>query len=313
MPTPAAAYNFASLPHVEARDALAHDPAIAVRIARGEGYLGTPRGTREVLTVDTATGAPQTIVTFPSNTARPVLMSAATGLFFLGFLLKQYWLPPISAVIVIAMAWSWAWSLGSREDRGLLDAGRGVQLPPAPERPGAPAWWGSVFFLFANATFFGSLLFGYAFLWTLAPNWPPPAWVAWTPLPPLLAAGGAVAASTGIRLAEARAGRGGAFAGLAVAALGLAALAGAAILLLLAAPDPTGHAYGATVLVLAGYAALHAALALLLTTYCAARLRAGYISARRRTEIAIARLWTDYAGLAGLLSAAAIPAPGLSP
>jgi cytochrome c oxidase subunit I+III len=313
MPTPAAAYNFASLPHVEARDALDHNPAIAVRIARGEGYLGTPRGTREVLTVDTATGAPQTIVTFPSNTARPVLMSAATGLFFLGFLLKQYWLPPISAVIVIAMAWSWAWSLGSREDRGLLDAGRGVQLPPAPERPGAPAWWGSVFFLFANATFFGSLLFGYAFLWTLAPNWPPPAWVAWTPLPPLLAAGGAAAASTGIRLAEARAGRGGAGAGLAIAALGLAALAGAAFLLLLAAPDPTGHAYGATVLVLAGYAALHAALALLLTTYCAARLRAGYISARRRTEIAIARLWTDYAGLAGLLSAAAILAPGLSP
>ena len=32
----------------------------------------------------------------------------------------------------------------------------------------------SLFLLLANSVLFGSLLFGYAFLWTVAPNWPPP-------------------------------------------------------------------------------------------------------------------------------------------
>jgi cytochrome c oxidase subunit I+III len=309
MPTPPAAYNFASIPHIEAREALTHDPLLPVRIARGEGYLGTPRGVREVLTVDTATGAPQAVLEFPSNTALPITLSAATGLFFLGFLVKLYWLLPIAAVLVTALAWRWAWALGDREDRGPQDVGRGVLLPPAGERSGAPAWWGSVFFLFANATFFGSLLFGFAYLWALAPNWPPPALVPWMTAPPVLVGLGVVLGSGGIRLAE-----GGRVApGLAAAGLGLGALGAAAVLLFLAAPDPMGHAYGATVLVLAGYAGLHAAIPLILTAYCAARLRAGYISARRLTEVRIARLWIDYAGIVAVTTTVAVFAPAVLP
>ena len=49
-------------------------------------------------------------------------------------------------------------------------------LPFASETDDPPGWWGSVFLLIANATFFGCLFFGYAFLWTVAPNWPPPEW-----------------------------------------------------------------------------------------------------------------------------------------
>jgi cytochrome c oxidase subunit I+III len=309
MPTPPAAYNFASIPHIEAREALTHDPLLPVRIARGEGYLGTPRGVREVLTVDTATGAPQAVLEFPSNTALPITLSAATGLFFLGFLVKLYWLLPIAAVLVTALAWRWAWALGDREDRGPQDVGLGVLLPPAGERSGAPAWWGSVFFLFANATFFGSLLFGFAYLWALAPNWPPPALVPWMTAPPVLVGLGVVLGSGGIRLAE-----GGRVApGLAAAGLGLGALGAAAVLLFLAAPDPMGHAYGATVLVLAGYAGLHAAIPMILTAYCATRLRAGYISARRLTEVRIARLWIDYAGIVAVTTTVAVFAPAVLP
>ena len=53
-------------------------------------------------------------------------------------------------------------------------------------------------FLFVNR---GSLLFGYAFLWTVAPNWPPPAYLEPGRLGPALALGGAVLALAGIRMA----------------------------------------------------------------------------------------------------------------
>jgi cytochrome c oxidase subunit I+III len=92
--------------------------------------------------------------------------------------------------------------------------------------------------------------------------------------------------------------------------LGQLLLVAAAGGLLSAAPDPAGHAYGATVAVIAGYALVHAGLALLLTVYCLARLRAGFVSAARRTELRVARLWTDYAGLVALAAAAACLAPG---
>jgi cytochrome c oxidase subunit I+III len=101
--------------------------------------------------------------------------------------------------------------------------------------------------------------------------------------------------------------------GLVAAAIGDVLLMASAALLLAAAPDPAGHAYGATVAVVAGYALVHAGLALLLTAYCLARLRAGFISARRQTELRVARLWTDYAGLVALVAAAACLAPGVRP
>jgi cytochrome c oxidase subunit I+III len=308
MPTPPAAYNFASLPLVTGRDPLAADPGIAVAIARGEGFLGSARsGRREVLTVETASGSPEALLVFPGNTALPVTMAAATGLFFLALLTKLYWLTPLAVALVLGLAWRWAWSLGGRFDAGPQEVGRGTTLPLAGERPGAPAFWGSVFLLVANATFFGSLMFGYAFLWTIAPGWPPPRYIEWTWIVPLLALGGAGLASAGIRLAE-RPGRT-AF-GLGLSATGLAALVAAGIVLLGSAPDPTGHAYGATVAVIAGYALLHAALALFLAAYCFARLRRGFLSARRLTEVRIARLWTDYSGVVGVISVVACVAPG---
>ena len=61
------------------------------------------------------------------------------------------------------------WVMGDRRDRGFEDAGLGVALPHAAEVGRSPGWWGSLFLLTANAVFFGSLIFGYAFLFTIAP------------------------------------------------------------------------------------------------------------------------------------------------
>ena len=313
MPIPPPPYNFASLPEVTSRDALAKSPGLALGLAKGEGYLGTPRdGLRETLTVDTATGQPNGIVVFPKNTALPILMAFVTGGIFLGMLIKAYWLVPLAGAGVVALSLRWVWGLGHRRDRGLQDAGRGLMLPFASETADPPGWWGSVFLLIANATFFGCLFFGYAFLWTVAPNWPPPEWavvdVRWLGV----AFAGALIGPLGIRWAILRLGRdGNPLPGLLATLIGVVGLGSGAATIPLSLPDPTRHAYDATLWVIGGYGLFHAALVVLMTCFLIARSAAGFLSARRLGEARIVRLWVDYAALVTLAALAAAFAPGL--
>ncbi|MGR3708196.1 MAG: cytochrome c oxidase subunit I [Alterinioella nitratireducens] len=310
--SPPPAYNFASLPEVTSREPLHGDPGLPNRLARGEGYLGTPRdGRRETMTVDIASGRPEGIAIYPGNTRLPIVMAAVTGLFFLSILLKLFWLTPFALAGIATLALIWVWQLGDRADQGPQDAGRGAVLPLAGETDRAPGWWGSVFLLVANATFFGSLLFGYAFLWTVAPGWPPPEW-----LPPSIAelgigAGSAVGAALAMRLAIRRNRRSETpvpFLALALAATLTTALTFGMLILRL--PPPDGHAYAATLLILGAYVMLHAVLAGLMQAFLIVRARSGFISSRRRAELPIVLLWSDYLAAVAVLSLLAAHLPG---
>jgi cytochrome c oxidase subunit I+III len=303
MPMPPAAYNFASLPQISSRDPLTDDPGLATRIARGEGLLGDPtRRRRETLTVDPASGTPAYVVVFPGNTALPILMAFVTGFFFLGMLIKAYWLPPLAALGVLGLALRWVWSLGTRHAEGMIPVGQGLSLPTASEVADPPGWWGSVFLLVADATLFGSLLFGYAFLFTVAPNWPPPVWATPGILPAVLAALGAVLAVFGLRAVAG-------VAGLAITATGLTALFAATVSLPLGVPDPTAHAYDATVWVLAGFVLFHTALAIVMAMFVIARARSGFVSIMG--EARIVRLWVDFAVATAALALVAAWLPGV--
>ena len=311
MPTPPPAYNFASIPEVRGRDPLHQDPDLAVRIARGEGYLADPsRSRRETMTVEISSGRPQHVVVFPTNTALPITMAFVTGGIFVGMLLKLYWMVPLAALGVAALVAWWAWGLGSPRGEGLVEAGHGLRLPLASEAADPPGWWGSLFLLVANGTLFGSLLFGYAFLWTVAPNWPPPAYLEPVLSGPALALGGAALAPAGIRLADLRVRQErGPWLGLLLGLGGTAALALASVTVLLGT-DPTAHAYDATLWVLGGYVLFHAALVGGMTTFLAFRIAAGYVTGRRIGEARIVGLWTDYAAATALLGLAAAWLPG---
>lgn len=314
MAMPPPAYNFASLPQVASREPLWDDATLPARLARGEGYLGAPvHGWRETLTVDVASGAPEHHVVLPGNSHLPLLLAAVTGLFFLALLLKLYWLAPLAVAGVAGLGWWWVWSRGWRQDLGPQQVGRGLSLPNVAEADRGPGWWGSAFLLVADATLFGALLFGYAFLWTVAPGWPPPAFIAPSALALGVAPVGAVLALVGT-LAAVRANGAGRSpeGGLLLALAGLAGLALGLGTMVAEAPPATGHAYGATLLVMGAYGLFHVAVAVLVLAFLVARHRAGYLSPRRRAELAIAPLWAGYAGAATLLILLAAYGPGVA-
>ncbi len=296
MMTPPPAYNFASLPHVTQRDPLSANPALATELARGQGYLGTPRnGWRETLMVDTSSGHPEVLVLYPANTRLPIVMSAVTGLFFLGMLLKVYWLLPFAVAGVAALAWRWVWITGHTQDIAPQPVGHGIDLPPAMAVDRAPGWWGTLFLLVADATFFGSLLFGFAFLWTIAPGWPPPQWIEASLIEVAAAVIAAGIAAVAMRVAIRAVRSGGApLPALAITLTAAVVLAVCCAALLWRAPDPTGHAYGATLVILGSYGLFHALLAVLMVVHLIARVLGGYTSVGRRSEFPIVGLWVDY-------------------
>lgn len=152
---------------------------------------------------------------------------------------------------------------------------------------------------------FGSLLFGYLYLWLIAPNWPPPQWIDWRPWPAGLALMTVLGAAWAAGWARALNRAGSAAAARRVPRwLALAALLGATAtgafgwIIAAVVPPAASHAYAAVSTVLLVYAAVHTAIGVLLAGFVACRCRAGFVSAQRCLEPELVRLWWGYTALA---------------
>ena len=305
MATPVPAYNFASLPRVDHREPVHDDPGLPPRLAVGKGYLaGRRNGWRETMGVHGVSGAPEQLILLPAPSYVPLLAALAAGGFFVSFLFGFYEGAALSALAILFFVLLWLWQSGLKADPDPVDVGMGERLLPHPAAERPPGWWGMAFALVADGALFASLVFGYLFLWAIAPGWPPPRFVSADPLLPL-----ATAAALGIGLwsglrAVAANGPGDRSAVrsrlLAGAGAGVAAAAGFLAVALLLAPPPDEHAYGAAVAVLCGYGALHALLAAIASGFAWARDRAGYVSSALALELRNADLLWRYTAASGL-------------
>lgn len=315
--TPPPAYNFVSLPEVTGREPGWDDPDLALKLERGEGWLpGSPRGFQETLLVDTISGRPDGVLRLPGPSCWPLFGALGLGWFFVAFLTGAYLWSPIGLLAALGVFLAWAWETGSDADPEPLNSGAGETLElhdVAGAR--APGAWGLTFTLIADGTLLASLLFGYGFLWTVGPQWPPPAWIE---LPTLLVA--ALLTALGVGWWCLRRGH----AGLndrqssvrvfliSAAAAGLLATAIALALPIVLGLAPQTHAYDAIVTVMAGYIGVHAGLAALLSGWAAFRHARGWVSVRRDLDLRIARGWWTYTLGASVLILVALALPGVA-
>jgi len=302
--TPPPSYNFAAIPHIETRaDQL--QPALAgPALAGGQGYLGfVHRGEQETLGVNMVTGEVEHLITLPRQSYLPLWTALATASFFLALLFKLYWLAPLGALATLGLFLVWPRGLGTRRDRGPLDIGRGVSVPPDMEVHDNVTILANRTALAMNATLFASLLFGGLFLLVVAPNWQDssaaqvPLWVG-AVITLATLSGAMFAARARHDNARGRPASSGLILAILVQMIAMASIIAAMFWL----GDPTGHARRAIPFVALSYAGLHCGLGAVISAHALWRLAKGYVSARRRTEMVLAALWNAYAAGAVILS-----------
>ncbi|MBB5503030.1 cytochrome c oxidase subunit I [Paraburkholderia sp. MM5384-R2] len=305
MPIPPAPYAFASIPHMDAETEKVSPGQLATSLARGEGYLGfTRNGWQETLGVHMTSGEPEQLIVLPNSTYLPLVTALVTAAAVLAMLFKFYLLSVAFAFVTFGLFIYAGQSAGHARDYGALPVGRGVSVPPHTEVAGAPSWLSMICALIANSTLFTSLIFGTFYLWIAAPNWP----AAVTPHPnrglalvAAVALAVAAAATRGSLRAAAAERKPHVTIGLSAIALSVALIA-CVMLINGVTPNPREHALGATAAALLTYIAVHAGVGLLFLISNVLRVGAGFVSARRLTDLRLTRLWVDYTLATGIIA-----------
>ena len=312
---PVTTYNFISLPTIRSRHPLWDNPQLPDEIERGEHSLACiQHERRETWGSDAVTGRVRERVHLPSNSWIPLQAGLALTVVCLGLLLKSYWVALAAVVVSAFILLRWSWHNG----------GHPQAAPWRPDDPcdpslhsrtsDGPGRWGMLLTLMANGSLYASLLFGWFYLWTAAPQWQAPEQGP-LDLPLLLCSGIGLSLAVGIYHWLTRQLRRGLSSRLAgglwlVALLGAVHAALLVWVLLAAELNPTGSAHDAVLTVMLGYLLFHGALAALLSAMQAVRVRRGYVSAALPYEpLVLQPFWSYTLGVFWLGLAAFILLP----
>src|SRR5690606_15086191 len=281
------------------------EPDLPERIRNAEEYLGTaPEGRRESLATSMAAGKPEYVVRVPHPTVVPLFAALATGGIFVGILSSVYEISYAGVVALLLILCAWWWQPLPEKDT--KDAGRGLWLPIELGNRRSVGWFGTAMFIFVDASVFASLVYSYFYLWTAADIWPPPGFnlVADSTTTTgaaliVLVLAAAIATSQGVQ----RGRRLLSFAGLAATAILSVAILYTEVLLFQSLPFSfRADAYGAVVVALVTYHALHVAVALVASLFALARISRVGVSADRSLAVRVTSLLTGYMAIQGAIA-----------
>jgi len=296
--TPPRSYNFASLPRITTRQPLWDQPDLPETIAAGLHAL--PRashGRRETLGVDPVSGRVREVIHLPGNSWWPLAAAGLLAMLCIALLLKQYTPAIIIALAAAAVMLRWSWENGAHPKAASGDAHdlpEGLKLHS--RTFDGPGLWGMGMTMLADAALYGSLLFGWLYLWTVVPDGRPP---AASPLGhwPLAVVTGLFSAGLWTLRGAVQHLRAGSDTGLrtrlwVTSALGALSCVGLILLLAGAGLQPELRAHDAVLAFTLVFLLLHGALATVLAALQALRVHHGHVSLAAPYEPAVvAMLW----------------------
>jgi cytochrome c oxidase subunit I+III len=217
----------------------------------------------------------------------------------------------VSLVLGTAIIMYWLWTgTAVIPEKPQKDVGLGLTLPLYMSGPNSPGWWAMFITMFALLTAFISIVFAYYFFWTIHEDFPPDPTVGPGAFWPVIG-GVLILCAWGLTLLARRMNHANSATGFYVSAVLaiLAAAAGGAGLLAgpyFADMDPEKHVYQATVWLLLIWCAGHAALGILMNSYCIARRAAGRMTAEYNADISNVALYWHFALLMTVVTVATV-------
>jgi cytochrome c oxidase subunit I+III len=171
--TPPEAYNFVSLPSVTSRHPLWDQPGLAEQIAAGQHHLARVVGDhRELLGVSVTRGEVRELFRVPGNSWIPLQLALVLAVVCVCLLSRAYSVALIAAAIALAMCLRWSWYSGSHPGSAPLQSDTPPGVRPSSSGLGL---WGMGITLLSDGALYLSLIFGWFYLWMVAPQWSMPA------------------------------------------------------------------------------------------------------------------------------------------
>ncbi|MFC6489000.1 cytochrome c oxidase subunit I [Nitratireductor sp. GCM10026969] len=308
-PSPIPPYNIRSIPRVTSYNPLWDQPGLHDRIESAREYLPTAEeGKREVLATSIVGAAPEYVLRLPSPSFLPLLAALATAATFIGFLISKYWIAAIGAGTFLLILLFWLWE--EPHEKHEKDVGNGLTLPIGSGSTGAHDWLGCLIFVFVDGAIFASLVYAYFYLWTSAEVWPPPGFAPEIGMPAIAVLALTMLSLVVLGLTHWAASHHSRLPILLGLALSLPVLGGLAYALFEAwneLPfDLKSHAYGALVIFIGGYFALHVLLAISSALFSLARFLFGGVVPHKEVSTLVFTLLGFYSAVVGLAAFAVI-------
>ncbi|MDR6830956.1 cytochrome c oxidase subunit I+III [Bosea sp. BE271] len=167
------AFGTRSIPRIDSREPLWDRSSLVREVEAGAHYLPrTATGGRETIVTSPVEAEPQYVMRLTGPGYAHFAAAVFTAGFFLLLTVKAVVLAGLCGIGAIVAIMRWMWEC-DQAPAGEIDIGGGIRLPSYASGPVSHSWWAMVVLMLVAAALYLSYLFGYLYLWTVAPQfWP---------------------------------------------------------------------------------------------------------------------------------------------